>query len=554
MTESSSEESQSSYWERPYRLTTSSGYEVKSYYTADDLPDRDVGEPGEFPYVRGLYEDGYRGRLWTRREIAGFGRASDTNERFHYLLEHGASGLNCHFDLPTHLGIDPDHPLADGDIGGAGPSICKLDDMRELLEGLPLDDVSMSLISSTNSAAVLTRMYVMVADEQDVDRTDLRGTTQNDPLHARYCGYEASCPVSLGVKLATDVAEFSLENLPNWYTHNVNMYDLREHGISAPQELAFGFALAIVYLDALAERGIPVTEAAGRLAFYCSLHTDLLEEVAKLRAARLVWSKLLHERYGAAKDSRAAKFRIGSQTAGSTIVPQQPLNNLIRVAYQALVGALAGVSSIHTCGFDEAIGLPSPLAHKLALRTQQILAYETGVPLVNDPLGGSFYVENHTERIAQDTLAILEDIDDRGGMIECVRSGWLDGELKSASVNQVREIENDERRIVGVNWAVDEEDDTTTPGGAHPFSMEVNDDRIREIKHYKERRDHRTTIEALRSLRDLAATPDVNLMSGIETALRADATLGEILGVIREAHDLPYDPIGIIDNPFKDEL
>jgi methylmalonyl-CoA mutase N-terminal domain/subunit len=541
--------SESSYWERPVRLVTGSGLPVEDYYD-DRVETGHLSAPGVFPYVRGLHANGYRGRLWTRREIAGFGSPANTNERFRFLLEQGATGLNCHFDLPSHLTLDPDHPRADGDVGGAGPSVCRLSDMRQLLEGIDLEEVSMSLISSTNAGIVLLAMYILVAKERGVPLDRLRGTIQNDPLHARYCGYEASCPIDLGIKLAVDIMEYCAEAMPNWHTNNVNMYDLREHGIGAAQELAFGFGLATVYIDAAKARGHSIDSVAGHLSFYCSLHSDLLEEVAKLRAARLVWAELLVGRYGAEPTSRAAKFRIGAQTAGSTIVPQQPLNNLIRIAYQALAGALAGVSSIHCCGFDEAIGLPSPTAHQLAVRTQQILAYETGVPLVADPLGGSYYVEHLTRRIAEDCRQLMAQVDARGGMLACVRDGWLEAQLAEASLAQVREIETGERRVVGVNWAT-EERESETPFGVHPFSTEVNDTRIREVKLFKEQRDVERTRAALETLyRTIEAAPRTNALPLVQQALLADATLGEIVGTLREASGLDYDPVGILENPF----
>jgi methylmalonyl-CoA mutase, N-terminal domain len=542
--------SDSGYWEKPTRLTTGSGLPVEASYDGQ-VDTSHLSPPGTYPYVRGLHADGYRGRLWTRREIAGFGSAADTNERFRFLLAQGATGLNCHFDLPTHLTLDPDHPRADGDVGGAGPSICRLSDMRDLTAGIDLGEVSMSLISSTNAGLVLMTMYSIVAEERGIPAGSLRGTIQNDPLHARYCGYEASCPIDLGIKLAVDIMEYCAAEMPNWHTNNVNMYDLREHGISAAQELAFGFGLATVYMDAARERGHPIDAVAGHLSFYCSLHSDLLEEVAKLRAARLVWSQLMVDRYGATPDSRAAKFRIGAQTAGSTIVPQQPLNNLVRIAYQALAGALAGVSSIHCCGFDEAIGLPSPMAHQLAVRTQQILAYETGVPIVADPLGGSFYVEHLTGRLRDECLDLMAQVDARGGMLQCVRDGWLEDQLAQASLDSVREMESGERRVVGVNWAV-EERETETPFGVHAFSAETNDARIAEIRKFKHERDNAATGAALLELRTaLEHSSATNAFPLVRRALLADATLGEIVGAMRLAFGLHYDPVGLITDPFE---
>jgi methylmalonyl-CoA mutase N-terminal domain/subunit len=540
------------YWEVPHTLRTGSGYEPSAYYSSADVEGLEVADPGRFPYTRGLHRDGYRGRLWTRREIAGFGAAADTNERFNYLLRAGATGLNCHFDLPTHLSIDADHPLADGEIGGAGPSICILADMRELMDGIRPDEVSMSLISSTSAALVLLPMYVMVAEESGADLAKVRGTIQNDPLHARYCGYEASCPVDLTLRSASELMTYCRAHLPLWYTNNVNMYDLREHGITAAQELAFGFGLAFTYLDRALERGASADDIAARMAFYCSLHSDLLEEVAKLRAARQLWARLLTTRYGIPEDSRSAQFRIGSQTAGSTIFPQQPLSNIVRIAYQALSGALAGVSSIHCCGFDEAIGLPSPMAHKLAVRTQQILAYETGVPLVADPLGGSYYIETMTQRIADDAMQILSDVDAQGGMLECVRGGWLEQELATASLAAVREIETGERRLVGVNYAV-EDPDLQTPGGVHEFSEAVNDQRIRDIREFKARREHAKVADSLRILRTaVRAGASEPLIPLVRDALVSNASLGEIIGTVREASGLHYDPLGVISSPFRD--
>jgi methylmalonyl-CoA mutase N-terminal domain/subunit len=540
------------YWEVPPTLRTESGYEPAVFYTEADLPGLELPDPGVFPYTRGLYRDGYRGRLWTRREIAGFGAAADTNERFKYLLSAGATGLNCHFDLPTHLAVDADHPLADGEIGGAGPSICILADMRELMRGIRADEVSMSLISSTTSALVLLPMYVMVAEESGAELGQVRGTIQNDPLHARYCGYEASCPVDLSLRSASELMTYCREYLPLWYTNNVNMYDLREHGISAAQELAFGFGLAFAYLDRALERGGSADDLAARMAFYCSLHRDLLEEVAKLRAARQLWARLLTARYGVPEGSRSVQFRIGSQTAGSTVFPQQPLSNIVRIAYQALSGALAGVSSIHCCGFDEAIGLPSPMAHKLAVRTQQILAYETGVTLVADPLGGSYYVEAMTRQIADDATQILADVDAQGGMLECVRSGWLEHELARASLAAVQEIETGDRRLVGVNYAV-EEPDQVTPGGVHEFSAEINDRRIREITEFKARRDRVRVADSLGQLRAaVRAGRNEPLLPLVRLALASDASLGEITGTVREASGLHYDPLGVISSPFGD--
>lgn len=548
---SAADRTSSGYWEQPHRLRTLSGYDVKPFYSAEDAPTDERTPPGEYPYVRGLHASGYRGRLWTRREIAGFGDAADTNARFRFLLENGANGLNCHFDLPTHLTLDPDHPLADGEIGGAGPSICRLEDMRRLMAGIRADEVSMSLISSTMASIVLLSMYEMVAAENGSRPEDLRGTIQNDPLHARYCGYSASCPVDAGLKVAADVMEHCYRNLPAFHTNNVNMYDLREHGISSAQELAFGFGLALTYVDAVLKRGATIDEATKRIAFYCSLNSDFLEEIAKLRAARLVWAKLMVVRYGAAPDSKSAQFRIGSQTAGSTIVPQQPLNNIVRIAYQALSGALAGVSSIHCCGYDEAIGLPSEPAHKIAVRTQQILAYETGVTAVADPLGGSYYIEALTDQIAQDCLELLDTVLARGGMLECVRDGWLEDQLAIASLEQVQAVESGEQRVVGVNWAV-EPRETETPGGLHTFSMEVNDRRIKEIKEFKEGRDAPATAEALRKILQAGRRdPDENLVPFVQTAIRADATLAEIVGTIRIAFGLHYDPAGIIEHPFE---
>jgi methylmalonyl-CoA mutase N-terminal domain/subunit len=541
------------YFERPKKTETWSGFSVKEVYTPGDTKaldyDEGVADPGNYPYTRGIYRDMYRGRYWTRREVCGFGTAADTNERLKFHLEEGASGLSVIPDIPSHIGIDGDHPRAMDEVGLQGAPFTSLKDMEDLLAGIRLDTISMSFNESACSCPVTLAQYILTAEKQGVDKANLRGTMQNDPLHARYCGYRPNNPIDLSVRTSTDIIEYCTRHMPLWITGNVNMYDWREMGINAPQEIAFGFSVAMAYIEDVLKRGLDIDEFAPRRGFYCSAHIDFFEEIAKLRAARRMWARIMKERYGA-KETRSLMFRFGVHTAGCSLFPQQPLNNIIRVAFEALAAVLGGVQSLHCCSYDEPISLPTEESHRIAIRTQQILAYETGVANATDPLGGSYYVENLTNTIEEAASDILEEIEKLGGALECMKSGWFDAEVEKAALRYQRDIEAEERTIVGVN-AFTIEREKETPGGVHrvaPASQRLQVENVRELKQNRDNEKMRAALERLR--REAEKGERVNLMPAILEAVSVYATRGEIMGTIRQVYGYAYDPLGVIESPF----
>lgn len=541
------------YFEKPGRLETWSGLPVKDKYSPDDTAHLDyraeVGDPGEYPYTRGIHADMYRGKYWTRREVCGYGTASDTNKRLKFQIKEGVGGLNVILDIPSHMGIDPDHPRAHNEIGATGCNLCTIEDMEDLLEGIPVEKTSMSLITTSCSTPVILAQYIAVAERRGIDASCLRGTIQNDPIHFRYCGFRPAVPLKLALKTGVDCIEYTTRHMPHWYNTTVNMYDLREQGIDAPQEVAFGLGMAMCYIDGTLERGLNIDQFAPRMAFYCSSHIDFFEEVAKLRAARKLWAKILKEKYGA-KDPRSLKFRFAVHTAGCSLVPQQPLNNTIRVAYEAMAAVFAGVQSLHCCSYDEPIALPTEESQLLALRTQQILAYETGVARVADPLGGSYYVESLTRMIEEKAEGILKQIEELGGMYEAMRAEWVDREMEKAALRRQQELEERGQIVVGVNAFVSEPEGET-PGGVHRIPPETTEKQVRRISELKERRDSSRVMKALGTVRERARGGEkTNLMPEIIEAVKAYATLGEIVGTMREAFGYDYDPLKVIENPF----
>jgi len=539
------------YLERVKRPKTWSGIPVKEMYTPDDVKgldyQRDLGNAGDYPFTRGIYPDMYRGRFWTTREVCGFGTPADTNKWLKFQMGEGVGGLNVIFDLPSETGVDSDHPLAAGDVGLGGVAMCSIKDMDEMTEGIPLDKVSFSLISAD---PVTLAAYIAVAQNRGIDISTLMGTIQNEPLHSRYCAADPSCyPLDLSYKLAIDIVEYCARYVPRWVTGNVNLYNLRETGITAAQEIAFGFAFAIAHIDGALKRGLKIDEFANRRAFYCSAHIDFFEEIAKLRAARRMWAKIMKEKYHA-QDPKSWKFRFAVHTAGSSLVYQQPLNNIIRVAYEALAAVLAGAQSLHACSFDEPVALPTKESQRIAVRTQQILAYETGVGNVVDPLGGSYYVESLTNKIEEEATRILEEIEEMGGALEAIRTQWFDREIDAASIRYQKEIEGGERLMVGVNaFTVPAEEES--PVGAHQIHPESAQLQIDNVKNLKATRDQKKVRLALEQLRqDSGKGESFNLMPAIIEALKAYATRSEILGTIREVYGYPYDPLGIVKSPF----
>ena len=541
------------YFEKPKKTETWSGFPVREIYTPKDREgiayEKDIADAGEYPYTRGIHPDMFRGRYWTKREVTGFGTPTDTNTRLKKQIDDGVSGLNVIRDNPTNLGIDPDHPLAEGEVGLVGVNLCCLKDMEMLTEGISIDKVSMSLICASCPAIVILSQYVLTAQQRGIDPAKLRGTIANDPLHCRYCGWRPSNPIDLSLKLSVDIIEYCTRHMPYWNTAVVNSYDLRENGVNAVQEVAFGMAMAMAYIDRALDRGLKIDEFASRRAFYCSSHMDFFEEIAKLRAARRMWAKIMKEKYRA-QNPNSWKFRFAVHTAGCSLVPQQPLNNIVRITYEALAAVLAGVQSLHSCSYDEPIALPTEESQRIALRTQQIIAYETGVSSVADPLGGSYFVEALTNRIEEEAGKILHEIEEMGGMVEAMRSGWLDGEIDKSSLQHQKEIESRERIIVGVNAFVTPPEQET-PGGVHRNPTESESQQINAVKEMKANRDEKKLRKAIGRLREKAQMGESeNLFVPVMDALQAEATLAEIMGTIREVYGYTYDPLHVLESPF----
>lgn len=540
------------YYDRPRSSKTWSGYGVKEIYTPEDAAGKhyneNVGDAGSYPFTRGIHRNMFRGRYWTRREVIGMGSPADTHERVKALTDHGGSGLNTIADITYEMGLDADHPWAVNEVGLTGVNISHLKDMEALTEGVPLDKVSWSLITASPVASVTMAQYVAVAQSRGYDISQLRGSIQNDPIHFRYCGFGPATPLDLSIRLGCDVMEFCTRHMPKWYYTTVNMYDLREQGITAPQEVAFGLGIASIYMDELIRRGLHIDEFAPRFTFYVSCHIDLFEEVAKIRAARRIWARILKEKYGA-KDPRSMQFRFAVHTAGCSLVPQQPLNNIVRISYEALAAVLAGVQSLHCCSYDEPICLPTERGHLQALRTQQILAYETGVCNVADPLGGSYYVESLTDMIEEDVLKTMRQVDELGGMAEAIRKEWLDRVFEKEALQRQKELDAGDRLMVGVNIFTSEPE-RVTPLGVQRIPSESARKQIEETRELRKTRDTARLRECIEALRK-DAEEGKNVLPAMIEATKAYATTGELMGIVREAMGYPYDPMEIIESPFQ---
>ncbi|MCX5872947.1 MAG: methylmalonyl-CoA mutase family protein [Deltaproteobacteria bacterium] len=541
-----------SYYEKPQSAKTWSGYEVQELYTPDDLAHKDykreIGDAGDYPFTRGLHRNMFRGRYWTRREVVGIGSPADTHERAAFCFEQGGTGLNTIADVTYEMGLDADHPWAKTEVGLTGVNITSVKDMETLVGDIPLDKVSWSLITASTAAAATMAQYVVVAQQKKYDISCLRGSIQNDPIHFRYCGFRPACPLDLSVKLGADVMEYCTRNMPKFYYTTVNMYDLREQGINAHQEVAYGFGIAMCYIDELLRRGLHIDDFAPRFTFYVSCHVDFFEEIAKIRAARRMWAKLLKEKYGA-KDPRSMQFRFAVHTAGCSLVPQQPLNNIVRIAYEALAAVLSGVQSLHCCSYDEPMCLPTEKGHLQALRTQQILAYETGVTNVADPLGGSYFIESLTDKIEEEALRCMKEVEDLGGMEEAIRSEWLDRKFETEAVKRQKEVDGGDKLIVGVN-IFDSEPETKTPLGVQRITEQSAKQQISEVQELKRTRNVGRLREAIDRLRDDASSRKNTIPAMIE-ATKVFATTAELLGTVREVMGYPYDPMQVIESPFK---
>jgi methylmalonyl-CoA mutase N-terminal domain/subunit len=536
-------------WEARYRAGlrrstkgahTISGIEVQPLYTADDLPGFDpetqLGYPGEFPYTRGVYPSMYRGGLWTMRQFAGYGSATETNARYKYLLEQGQTGLSVAFDMPTLMGYDSDDPLAEGEVGRCGVAIDSLADMEALFEGIHLDQITTSM-TINSPAAILLAMYVAVAEKQGVARAELGGTLQNDILKEYTAQKEYIFPPQPSLRLVTDTIEFCARELPRWHPVSISGYHIREAGSTAAQELAFTLADGIAYVEAAVARGLAVDEFAPRLSFFFNAHMDFFEEIAKYRAARRIWARVMRDRFGA-KNPRSWLLRFHTQTAGCSLTENQVENNITRTALEALSAVLGGTQSLHTNAMDEALALPTENAARIALRTQQVLAYETGVTNTIDPLAGSYFVEWLTNRLEQEAEQYFARIEEQGGVLACIENGFFQREIADAAFRYEREVSSKQRLVVGVNAFQSGE-----PENVPILKIDVETERSQgaRVAAVRQRRDAAAVDAGLAALKR-AAGGTANLMPPLLDCVRAYATEGEIMSALKEVFGVYREP------------
>jgi methylmalonyl-CoA mutase N-terminal domain/subunit len=517
--------------ERKEILVTGSGKEVERLYTPENIKEldyvKDLNLPGQYPYTRGVQPTMYRGRFWTMRQYAGFGTAEESNKRYKYLLDQGQTGLSVAFDLPTQIGYDSDHTMSLGEVGKVGVAIDSLKDMEILFNGIPLDKVSTSMTINA-PASVLLAMYIAVAEKQGVAPDKLNGTIQNDVLKEYIARGTYIFPPVPSMRLITNIFEYCFKEMPRWNTISISGYHIREAGSTAIQEVAFTLADGIAYVDAATKIGLKVDDFAPRLSFFFNAHNDLLEEVAKFRAARRLWAKIMKERFGA-KNKKSLMLRFHTQTAGCTLTAQQADNNIVRVTIQALAAVLGGTQSLHTNSRDEALALPAEDSVRIALRTQQVLAYESGVTETVDPLAGSYYVEALTNKIEKKALEYIEKIDKLGGVTQAIEKGFVQQEIQNSAYQYQKDIEEGKRIVVGVNkFKINE----GSPKGLLKVNPEVGRQQIEELKELKKGRDNHKVKENLKSLEKVAKT-DANLMPLILDCVKSYATLGEICDVLR---------------------
>jgi methylmalonyl-CoA mutase N-terminal domain/subunit len=528
---------------REHFETDTHGTEVDRLYTPADVADldyaEDLGFPGEEPYTRGVYGTMYRGRLWTMRQYAGMGTAAETNERFRYLLDEGQTGLSMAFDLPTQMGYDSDDEMAAGEVGRSGVAIDSIRDMATVFDDIPLSDVSTSMTINA-PAIVLLAMYIAIGDRQGVPREELRGTIQNDVLKEYIARNTYIYPPDASMRIVTDIFEFCAEELPAFNTISISGYHIREAGSTAAQEIAFTLGNGIEYVEAALDAGLDVDEFAPQLSFFFAAHNDILEEVAKFRAARRLWADIMESRFGA-ENPKSKQLKFHTQTAGSTLTAQQVDNNVVRVAYQALAAVLGGTQSLHTNGKDEALSLPTEESVRTALRTQQILAHESGVADTIDPLGGSYYVESLTDELDAEARDLLDEIDDRGGTLPAIQNQWVQRRIQDVAFDRQEEIEDGERVIVGVNeFRVDEDRKVDI----EEVSDEDERRQVERLERVREERDDQAVTESLDALRD-AAEGDANLVPPVIDAVKSEATTGEICDVLRDVFG-EYDSGGTL--------
>jgi methylmalonyl-CoA mutase N-terminal domain/subunit len=515
------------------RRTTDAGIEVRALYGPDDLrgfdPERDLGNPGEPPFTRGVHPSMYRGRLWTMRQYAGMGSAEETNRRFRYLLDHGQTGLSVAFDLPTQMGFDSDHPRAEGEVGRTGVAIDSVDDMARLLDGIPLDRVTTSMTINA-TAAILLLLYELVAEEQGVSPELLGGTVQNDILKEYAARGTYIYPPGPSMRLVTDLFAYCRDRVPRWNTISISGYHMREAGATAVQELAFTVANAIAYVRAAVRAGLDVDEFAPRLSFFFACHMNFFEEVAKFRAARRMWSRIMTDDFGA-MDPRSAMLRFHTQTGGATLTAQQPENNIVRTALEALAAVLGGTQSLHTNSFDEALALPSERAAKIALRTQHVIAFESGVANTVDPVGGSYFVESLTNEIEAGAREYLERIEGMGGAVAAIEAGWIQDEIHESAFRIHQGTESGDRVVVGVNRFVEDDEEPVELHRVDEAAVRRQMERLRALR---ESRDGGAVDRGLKEVEE-AARGTENVLYPMREALRARATLGEVSDALRRA-------------------
>jgi methylmalonyl-CoA mutase N-terminal domain/subunit len=519
--------------ERDVAFSTMSGVPIKPLYTPEDVEgdfDEKIGYPGEYPYTRGVYPNMYRGRLWTIRQFAGYGSAEDTNKRFKYLIENGQTGLSVAFDMPTLMGLDSDSPLSLGEIGIEGVAVDSLEDVENLFEGIDMGSVSTSMTINA-PAHVLLAMYVVAAEKQGVKPEDLRGTNQNDILKEYIAQKEWLFPPEPSMQVFKDMLVYATEHMPRWNTVSISGYHIREAGSTAAQELAFTLSDGFAYVEAGIEAGLDVDDFAPRLSFFFNSHIDFFEEIAKFRAARRIWATVMKEKYGA-KDERSLLMRFHTQTAGVSLTAQEPYNNVARTAFEALAAILGGTQSLHTNSFDEALALPSEEAVRIAVRTQQIAALETGVTNTIDPLGGSYFVEALTDELERQAYEYFKQIEGLGGVVKAIEEGFQMREIADASARYQREVEGQQRYIVNVNaFEPKDEKDVET----HRVSQEVGENQLKRLEELKQRRDNEQVEQCLEAIKR-AAQDGENTMYPVIEAVRAYATVGEISSAMQEVY------------------
>jgi len=516
-----------------------SGGEVAPLFTAlDTAADADQSLPGAFPFTRGIHPTGYRGRLWTMRQFAGFGSARDTNARYKFLLEHGQTGLSVAFDFPTLMGYDSDHPRSEGEVGKCGVAISSLADMETLFEGIPLDKVSTSM-TINGPAIILYCFYIAAAEKHGIDASKLQGTIQNDILKEYMAQHAWVYPIEPALRLIVDGFEWSAKHAPRWNTISISGYHIREAGATAAQELAFTLADGFTYVERGVARGLAVDDFAPRLSFFWDIHNDFFEEIAKLRAARRIWARHMRDRFGA-KDPRSWAMRFHSQTAGVTLTAAQPMNNIVRVAYQAMAAALGGTQSLHTNSMDETLALPTEHSVQVALRTQQVLAFESGIANVIDPLGGSYYVEALTDKLEREAESLFEEIEQVGGVVRALETGWLQRRIAESAARQQWEIEQHRRVIVGVNEFITENDELTIP--LLKIGEDTERDQRARLATLRSTRDNLLVARRLDALRAAARTTE-NLVPHILDCARAYATLFEIRAAMEDVFGAYREPV-----------